>query len=180
MTNQTFTLVINNTTLDAFPLVEGTQLEQDDLQFANPQELKESSFSMTEITAMANAISPKEIKRFSTKGKAAEKLFALVQQKYGVNMDTEELDNPEQEEEQTQPESVPSVQKRRGYSRDAIITWHVETNPKREGSKSHERAAQFWGLRTVGECLDNGASRGDLNWSIDRGEITITEPGTEE
>ena len=56
---------------------------------------------------------------------------------------------------------------------DTGITWLVEENPKRPGSAAHERWEGYYGSETVEEYLENGGTRGDLRWDIDREFIEL-------
>ena len=53
------------------------------------------------------------------------------------------------------------------------ITFNVKSNPKREGSKSHQRFSKYMGSKTVGEYLENGGTKGDLKYDSEKEFITI-------
>lgn len=55
----------------------------------------------------------------------------------------------------------------------AEIEWLVEGNPKREGSKSHERFGEYYGAGTVGEYIEKGGTYGDLKYDAEHGYLTV-------
>ena len=58
---------------------------------------------------------------------------------------------------------------------DAQWVVAVRPNPKKPGSDTHVRYAQWVVGRTVRECLDAGLTRADLAWDVTRGFITLSD-----
>lgn len=71
---------------------------------------------------------------------------------------------------------APKAKTERTYKHAAadIITVNVTTNPKKPGSASYERFAQYTSGMTVAEALKAGVTRGDFDWDAARNFITIT------
>ena len=53
------------------------------------------------------------------------------------------------------------------------ITWNTKENPKRAGTKAHERWEAYVGAKTVDAYLEAGGTRADLSWDLGREYISI-------
>ena len=56
---------------------------------------------------------------------------------------------------------------------DAEVTFLVEDNPKREGSKSFDRWKGYAGASTVGDYIAAGGTYGDLKYDAEHGFIKV-------
>lgn len=56
---------------------------------------------------------------------------------------------------------------------DAQVTFLVEENPKREGSKSYGRWTGYAGSATVGDYIAAGGTYGDLKYDAEHGFIQV-------
>lgn len=63
---------------------------------------------------------------------------------------------------------------RSSLNKDAVITLLVEGNPKREGSKSHERFGHYRNGLTVGEALAAGLTTGDIHHDVAHNFISLS------
>ena len=70
--------------------------------------------------------------------------------------------------------SAPSPTRSRStYSNDARIRVLVSENPKRPGTASYDRFNLYNSSETVGQFLENGGTKGDLDWDTKKGFIVI-------
>jgi len=75
-------------------------------------------------------------------------------------------------------EPAAETAKRRGrtspnFPPTAEITWLVEGNPKREGSKSRDRYEAYRSATTVEEYIAAGGTFGDLKYDAEHGYLTV-------
>ena len=59
------------------------------------------------------------------------------------------------------------------YPENAIVTLLVESNPKKEGSKSRERFEGYTGAATVGAALAAGVTYQDIAYDVGRQFISV-------
>lgn len=72
------------------------------------------------------------------------------------------------------PEAAPRDRTSKNFDKTATITLLSDKNPKRVGSKSHERFEHYSASVTVGDFITLGGTYGDLAWDSARGYITIS------
>jgi hypothetical protein len=60
------------------------------------------------------------------------------------------------------------------YPEASVLKVLSPTNPKKPGSKAHDRFNRYYGCRTVGEFIRNGGTYQDLVYDIGRKYIRVT------
>ena len=60
------------------------------------------------------------------------------------------------------------------YPDDAAVKVLVDKNPKKEGSKAHERFKLYSGIKTVKGFIDAGGTYQDIAYNVGRQFISVT------
>lgn len=78
--------------------------------------------------------------------------------------------------EENKVAEVKMKKKVEGVTQESLVTVLAESNPKREGSKAHERFEMYFGLEvgtTVKEAIDAGLTMGDIHYDFIHGNIDV-------
>ena len=59
------------------------------------------------------------------------------------------------------------------YPEDGVLVLHVTSNPKKEGSKAHEKFKAYAKADTVGDYLSAGGTYQDLAYDVGRGFVSV-------
>lgn len=91
-----------------------------------------------------------------------------------------EGDNPatptKVERVRTMTENTETKAPTKRISNEAVITVVSETNPKREGTPSHERFALYRTGMTAKEAKEAGVRAADISYDLEKGFISVVEP----
>lgn len=79
----------------------------------------------------------------------------------------------ERDASRPRPQPVAPVRSNEALTDGRIIRVLATENPKRAGTKSHERWKLYRDGITIAEYLRNGGTRGDLQWDQERGFIKV-------
>jgi len=91
----------------------------------------------------------------------------------GAAVPAGEAQTPAAAETPKEASAVIGVRGPKGVPETAVITLLTATNPKREGSKAHERFAKYVDGQTVKQALDAGVLTADLVYDATHGFIKI-------
>jgi len=73
------------------------------------------------------------------------------------------------------PDSATEAPAKGPSKKEAVIIVKVDSNPKRAGSKAHERFEFYQTGQTVAEFLEAGGTMADVNYDVTKGFIELTE-----
>jgi hypothetical protein len=110
-------------------------------------------FNKQQMTEIYNVIADKPVKTFKSQKEAADSILRAVRVAKGT------------------PVSRPG--RKPEYGDDDLIATVVKENPKKEGTKAHERFALYKKGMTVAEFIAAGGNRADLAWDVEHEFITI-------
>lgn len=113
-------------------------------------------FNRPQLADIYHALSGKPVKRFKSQQEAIEKILGAVKRSKGGTATT-----------QARPGRKPE------YADDDLIESIVAENPKKEGTKAHERFALYKKGMSVAEFITAGGHRSDLSWDVEHKFITI-------
>lgn len=126
------------------------------------------TFTISELVKIYNANRPegtKALKGFSTKGTGIKRIEQILP-------DIPKFDGGgEKVSEETEDQGAP--QKSSKIPNDATIRVLAEENPRRKGTKAHERFELFKDGMTVKEYLDAGGTRLAIRTNVEKGHIEL-------
>jgi hypothetical protein len=112
-------------------------------------------FNRPQLTEIYNALSGRPVKTFRSQKEAIDKILKAVETKGKVTTRT------------ARPGRKPE------YADDDLVESVVKENPKKEGTKAHERFGLYKKGMKVAEYIAAGGNRADLSWDVEHEFIKI-------
>lgn len=111
---------------------------------------QKQSLSRAQMTEIYNRISGEQVRRFRTQGEAVSAVLEAIRRE----------------------KRTPRPGRRPEYSDDDVVV-KVSENPKKPGTKAHERFKHYRAGMSVREFIEKGGLRADLSWDVEHGHIKI-------
>lgn len=113
-------------------------------------------FNRPQLADIYHALSGKPVKRFKSQQDAIDKILGAVKRTKVGSAVT-----------QARPGRKPE------YADDDLIESMAAENPKKEGTKAHDRFSLYKKGMSVAEYITAGGNRADLSWDVEHKFITI-------